>query len=99
MSKDEPGGLPADETIALLVRAARRAGIDVESDALLEAPAPVAAGPSEWRRVQASVVALLAIVAIVLGYAAGADNAALVATIVVLGVLGLVVVYTRTTPH
>ncbi len=52
--------LPADDTIALLVRAARRAGIDVESDALLEAVAGRDPLPTRWRHRQSAVAGFLA---------------------------------------
>lgn len=50
--------LPADDTIALLVRAARRAGIDVESDAILQVPDDPDRGSTVWHHLQALLVVM-----------------------------------------
>ena len=92
--RDELTPPPADDTIALLVTAARRAGIDVESDPPDEAVVDVSPLRSEWRHVQAMVVVSLAILAVAISSRSASGNrGAFELTILVLMVGSLVSVY------
>ena len=94
MNEDELTAPPADDTIALLVTAARRAGIDVDSAAPDDAMADVRPLRGEWRHVQAMVVVSLAILAVTISSRHTSDGtAALQLTILVLMLGSLVSIY------